>query len=278
LVFFQYKLIMAIYDCFQFHNEETVLDLRLNILNNYVDFFVIAESTVDHQGNTKKLNFDVNKYKKFQKKIIYIIVDDTKEIIKKPHIGQNSLTEQHQRNSILRGLKNSRDDDLIIISDVDEIPDLSKLKYLDKKKRYAVFAQRKFDYKINLLNITEGDWLGSKICLKKNLRSPQWLRNLKFKKYSFWRLDKIRDVQIIKDGGWHFSYLQSPGDILKKISSFSHGERNIEKFKNIKRIEEKINSLENIFDLGFKYKKINIDNTFPGYLNKNKDKFKNWII
>ena len=114
--------------------------------------------------------------------------------------------------------------------------------------------------------------------MKKNLRSPQWLRDLKFKKYSFWRFDKIRDVQIIKNGGWHFSYLQSPGDILKKISSFSHGERNIKKFKNIKRIEEKINLLENIFDLGFKYKKINIDDTFPSYLNKNKDKFKNWII
>ena len=269
---------MAIYDCFQFYNEETVLDIRLNILNSYVDFFVITESTVDHQGNSKKLNFDISKYKKFKDKIIYVVVDDTKESIKKSHIGQNSLAEQHQRNSIIKGLKNSSDNDLVIISDVDEIPDLSKLEYLDKTKRYAVFLQKKFDYKLNLLNVTEGEWFGSKICLRKNLKTPQWLRNLKFKEYPFWRLDKIRDIQMIKNGGQHFSYLQTPDDILKKISSFSHGERNIEEFKNINRIEKKIDSQENIFDLGFKYKKVEIDDTFPDYLKKNADKLKNWII
>ena len=93
---------MAIYDCFQFFNEETILDLRLNILEDSVNFFVIVESTTDHQGNEKKLNFDINKFKKFQKKIIHIVVDDTLDVIKKPHIGQNSLVERHQRNSIMR--------------------------------------------------------------------------------------------------------------------------------------------------------------------------------
>ena len=82
---------MKIYDCFQFFNEENILDLRLNILDEHVDFFVIVESTTDHQGNEKKLNFDINKYKKFQKKIIYIVVEDTLDAIKKPHLGQNSL-------------------------------------------------------------------------------------------------------------------------------------------------------------------------------------------
>jgi|TARA_B110000444_G_scaffold256770_1_gene293826 beta-1,4-mannosyl-glycoprotein beta-1,4-N-acetylglucosaminyltransferase len=269
---------MAIYDCFQYFNEETVLDLRLNILNKAVDFFVIVESTTDHQGNEKKLNFDINKYKKYEKKIIYVVVDDTNKEIRKPHIGQNSLVEQHQRNSIMRGLKNSSDDDLIIISDVDEIPDLSKLKYLDEKKRFSVFVQKKYDYKLNLQNITEGDWYGSKICKKKDLISPQWLRNLKFKKYPFWRIDKIRDIKIINNAGWHFSYLQSPEDILKKISSFSHGERNKSEFKKIARIEEKIKLQENIFNLGFSYKKVKIDDTFPEYILQNKDKFKDWII
>ena len=269
---------MAIYDCFQFFNEETVLDLRLNILHESIDFFVIVESTTDHQGNEKKLNFDINKFKKFQKKIIHIVVDDTLDIIKKPHIGQNSLVERHQRNSIMKGLKNCSDDDLIIISDVDEIPDLRKLNLFDKKNRYAVFSQKKFDYKLNLLNETEGDWLGSKICLKKHLKSPQWLRDLKFKKYPFWRIDKIRDLQIIKDGGWHFSYLQSPKNLLKKISSFSHGERNKPEFANQKSIEDKIKMQKNIFDLDFKYKKINIDDTFPRYIIENKEKLKEWII
>jgi len=128
---------MAIYDCFQFFNEEHILDLRLNILNEFVDFFVMVESTTDHQGNPKKLNFDLKKFKKFDRKIIYIVVDDTSETIKKPHVGGESLVEQHQRNSLTRGLKNCCDDDLIILSDVDEIPDLNKL---NKKKSIAMFC------------------------------------------------------------------------------------------------------------------------------------------
>ena len=269
---------MKIYDCFQFFNEENVLDLRFNILNEFVDFFVIVESTTDHQGKDKKLNFDIEKFRKFKEKIIYVVVEDTLDSIKKTHIGQNSQVEKHQRNSITKGLKNCDDNDLIIITDVDEIPDLKKLNMFNKKNRYAVFCQKKFDYKLNLLNETEGDWFGSKICLKKNLKSPQWLRDLKFKKYPFWRIDKIRDLQIIKDGGWHFSYLQTPENLLKKISSFSHGEHNKPEFANFKNIEDKIKMQKNIFDLGFSYKKIEIDNSFPKYIVENKEKLKKWII
>ena len=133
---------MKIYDCFQFFNEENILDLRLNILDEFVNFFVIVESTTDHQGNKKKLNFDKDKFKKFQKKIIYVVVEDTLDTIKKPHLGQNSLVERHQRNSITRGLKNCSDDDLVIISDVDEIPDLSKLNLLNKKKDMQYFVKK----------------------------------------------------------------------------------------------------------------------------------------
>ena len=269
---------MAIYDCFQFFDEEHILDLRLNILNESVNFFVIVESTSDHQGKAKELNFNVNNFKKFKDKIIYIVVDDTAEKIKKKHFWGESLVEQHQRNSIMRGLKNCVENDLIILSDVDEIPDLTKLNLFNKKNRYAVFSQKKFDYKLNLLNETEGSWHGSKICLKKNLKSPQWLRNLKFKKYPFWRIDKIKDLQIIENGGWHFSYLQSPESILKKIKSFSHGERNKPEFANVKNIEEKIKMEENIFDLGFKYRKVEIDQSFPKYILQNKEKLKKWII
>ena len=268
---------MRIFDCIQFFNEENILDLRLNILNEFVDFFVVVESTTDHQGREKKLNFDIKKFKKFEKKIIYIVVEDTANIIKKSHVGQNSLVERYQRNSILKGLKNCNDNDLVIISDVDEIPDLNKLNLFDKKN-YAVFLQKKYDYKLNLLNTTEGDWYGSKACLKKNLISPQWLRDLKFKKYPFWRVDKTRNLQIIKDGGWHFSYLQNPENILKKIKSFSHGERNIPEFANTKNIEEKIKMQKNIFDLGFSYEKIPIDHSFPRYIIENKEKLKKWII
>ena len=97
-----------------------------------------------------------------------IVVDDTPENIKKPHEGGESLVEQHQRNSILKGLKECSDNDLIILSDVDEIPDLTKLNQFNKKNKYAVFSQRAFAYKLNLLNKSEDNWHGSRICLKKN--------------------------------------------------------------------------------------------------------------
>ena len=268
---------MKIFDCFQYFNESHIADLRFHILDKYVDFFVIVESTVNHQGESKELSFDIRNYSKFKDKIIYIVVDDTPESIKIPHEGGESLVEQHQRNSILRGLKNCDDNDLVILSDVDEIPDLDKLN-LFNKKNYAVFSQRMFMYKINLLNLDEKNWHGSKICLKKNFKSPQWLRNLKFKKYPFWRLDKLRNIQIINDGGWHFAYLQSPQDISKKIKSFAHGEYNKEHIVNEDKIKLKLEKGEDILERGYRIKKIDIDNTFPQYIVDNKNKLKQWIV
>ena len=251
---------MAIFDCFQYFNEEHIVDLRLNVLDQYVDNFVIVESTVNHQG---------------QPKINYIIVDDTPENIKRPHVGGESLVEQHQRNSIMRGLEKCSDNDLIILSDVDEIPDLSKLNVF--KKKFAVFEQKMFMYKLNLLNTNENNWHGSKLCLKKNFKSPQWLRNLKFKKYPFWRFDKVRSLQIIKNGGWHFAYLQSPKNISKKIKSFAHGEFNKGKIAEEDSIQMKIDKGEDIFERGYKIKKIQLDSSFPKYIINNKHKLKEWI-
>ncbi len=268
---------MAIFDCFQYFNEEHIADLRFNILNEFVDTFVIVESTVNHQGKPKKLHFDIGKYKKFKNKINYIVVDDTPENIKKPHEGGESLVEQHQRNSIMKGLKDCGDNDLVILSDVDEIPDLNKLNEFDRNN-YAVFSQKMFMYKLNLLNLNEDNWHGSKICLKKNFNSPQWLRNLKFKKYPFWRIDKVRNLQIIKDGGWHFAYLQTPENISKKIKSFAHGEFNRSDIVNEESIRLKIEKGQDIFERGYNLKKVEVDSSFPQYILKNKDELKKWIV
>jgi beta-1,4-mannosyl-glycoprotein beta-1,4-N-acetylglucosaminyltransferase len=268
---------MAIYDCFQFFNEEDVLDIRLNTLSPFVDYFVIAESIYDHQGNIRELVFNKKKFNKFLNKIIYKVVKDIPIGVNKKHQGGHSLIEQYQRNAIMDGLENSNSEDLIIISDVDEIPDLRKLNIYDKKN-YAVFSQKMFNYKLNLMNITETNWHGSRMCLKKNLRSPQWLRNIKFKKYPFWRIDVIRNLQIINDGGWHFSYLQDVDLIIKKIKSFSHGEYNDLRFINKNLIEKKINSGIDIFDRNIEYKKIDIDESFPEYILSNIEQFKKWII
>ena len=268
---------MKIYDCFQFFNEEHILELRINILNKYVNYFVIVESTSDHQGNPKKLNFDINKFKKYENKIIYLIVDDTPEEIKKPHLGGESLVEQHQRNSIVRALKNASNDDLIILSDVDEIPDLTKLGKFNKKNKYAVFSQKAFTYKLNLINKAENNWHGSRMCLKKHIKSMQWLRKLKFKKYPFWRIDKLKNLQIIEDGGWHFAYLLEAQDISKKIKSFAHGEDNKKENTDLGNIFKKMENLLHPTK-PFKLQKIEIDETFPKYIIENKEKLKKWII
>jgi len=263
-----------------YFDEDLVLDLRLNVLNNYVDKFVIAEATKDHTGKDKKLNFNINKFSKFRNKIIYIIVEDMPTNLKfyKKNWPVHHLRDQHQRNSLARGYKNSSDDDLIMISDIDEIPDPNKIKIFDVKNRYACFIQKNFQSKINLLNISDKNWMGTKIIKKKNIKSPQWLRNIKTSKPSFWKFYKPRQPQLIYDGGWHFSFLKNPKGISKKIQSYSHSEYNKSIYTDEKKIAERINNRIDIFDRNFKYAKIDIDDTFPKYILENINKYKDWII
>jgi len=266
---------MAIYDCFQYFNEDHIVDLRLNILDKYVDYFVISESTKNHQGKDKKINFKIENFPKFKNKIIFLKANYKDKIDFKNHKGGESIVEQHQRNCLIEGLKDAKPDDLIILSDSDEIPDLEKLKYMNKNKKFIAFSHKMFSYKLNLQNLDESNWIGSRITKKKNIKSMQDLRNLKFKKFPFWRLDK-RNLQII-EGGWHFSYLNSPEQILNKIRSFSHGEFNNQKI-SLKDIEEKISRNEDIFDRGFKLKKVEIDTSYPSYIINNVEKYSEWII
>ena len=266
---------MTIYDCFQYFNEDHIVDLRLNILNKYVDYFVISESTKTHQGKSKNLNFDINKFSKFKHKIIYIVADYKENINFKKHTGGESPIEQHQRNALIDGIKNANSDDLIILSDSDEIPDLTKLSSIKKNKKFIAFSQTMFMYKLNLQNLDESGWIGSRVTKKKNIKSMQDLRNLKFKQYPFWRFDKFN--QQIIEGGWHFSYMQTPKQILNKVNSFSHGEYNNETLSE-KKIEEKILKNEDIFGRNMRLKRINLDDSYPKYIIKNKEKFLDWII
>ena len=116
-----------IYDCFSYWDEDLLLDLRFNILNKDVDFFVVVEGNKTWQNNSKNLRFDINKFEKFRDKIIYIPVTDM------PGGTDPYLRENFQRNAISRGLEKCKDDDLIIISDLDEIPNLSRLNTLIKR-------------------------------------------------------------------------------------------------------------------------------------------------
>ena len=266
---------MAIYDCFQYFNEDEMVDLRLNVLHNYVDYFIISESTRSHQGKIKKINFNVNNFPKFKDKIKFIVAEYKEKINFKNNIGGESPVEQHQRNALIEGIKDASPEDYIILSDSDEIPDLTKLNEIKKNKKFIAFSQKMFMYKLNLQNLDESGWIGSKITKKKNLNSMQSLRNLKFKHYPFWRIDKL-NLQIIK-GGWHFSFLQRPDQILKKIKSYSHGEFN-DSSLSIETIEKRILNNKDIFNRGFKLKKIDLDNDYPKYILENKKKFLKWTI
>ena len=144
---------MAIYDCFQYFDEDHMVDLRLNILDQYVDYFVISESTKTHQGKDKKINFDIKKFSKFEHKIKFIVADYTETVNFTKHTGGESPIEQHQRNFLINGVKNASPDDLIILSDSDEIPDLSKLNSINENKKFIAFSQQMFMYKINLQNL-----------------------------------------------------------------------------------------------------------------------------
>ena len=266
---------MAIFDCFQYFDEDHIVDLRLNILDRYVDHFIISESTKTHQGKDKKINFDIKKFSKFEKKIKFLVADYKEDINFRNHKGGESPIEQHQRNTLIDGLKGASPNDLIILSDSDEIPDLSKIREINSRKKYIAFSQKMFMYKFNLQNLNESNWIGSRMTKKKNIKTMQDLRNLKFKKYPFWRIDK-KDLQII-EGGWHFSFLKKPDQILKKIKSFSHGEFN-KKGLSEEEIVDKIQKSEDIFNRGFELKKVVIDNTFPKYIVDNQKKFLKWII
>ena len=226
-----------VFDCITFFNENFITNLRFEILDPVVDFFVICESIYDHKGNKKKINFKL-KNSKFKKKIIHIIVKDK---FPKP---QNPWKNQAlQREKIFDGLKNCKKNDYIMFSDPDEIPNPNLLKNFFLKKKYGIFLQKHFVYKINLLNQYENPWEGTRVVRKKNLFSIDYMRQkvlIKNLRYSFWRIDKEKNIEIFNNGGWHFNNLMTPKNISLKIRTFAHAEYNKKCFFDTKIIKKKI--------------------------------------
>ena len=293
---------MKIYDCFMYFDEDIVLDVRLNFLNEFVDQFVIIESEYNHRGEKRVPLFKIDKFKKYKDKIKYILINDIPpgiEIINKgdkdiyrKSIFNASKRENLQRNQILKGLTEANEEDWIIISDLDEIPNLSKINLKNTKDKLIFFNQHMMYYKFNL-KLNDYIWVGSKACKMKNLQSPQWIRDIKNKNYGWWRIDiffsnrKYNNILFVEEGGWHFSYLKNPKGIEKKLKSYLHhidydlnpvGVEGIEKMINNKRTiyNIKADQKENKFDGINKLSKINI-NLLPSYILENKDKFKDWI-
>jgi len=295
---------MKIFDCFMYFDEDIVLEVRLNYLNEYVDKFVIVESRYNHKGEKREPQFNIEKFSKFKEKIIYLLINNEPNNIKdiaenhnnKKKSGRfimNALRrENFQRNFINNGISQASDNDWIIISDLDEIPDLKNYDLKKSEVPLVFFKQLMIYYKFNLV-LKNYSWVGSKACQKKNLVSPQWLRNIKDRSYPWWRLDtllsksKYNKIKIIENGGWHFSYIKNANDIEKKLKSYLHhreydlnpvGVKNIKKMIfNKKTIYNlKVDTKLNKFDNGNKLEKMDIS-LLPNYIIKNKDKFREWI-
>ena len=292
---------MKIIDCFMYYDEDLVLDIRLNVLDKYVSNFVICEANFNHNGTKRDLKFDIKNFSKFKEKIIYIplkqqpknlrIVENHDDIhLKNSKILDNAvLRENFQRNYLQSAIKNFDNDDLIIISDLDEIPNLEKFVY---KTNLTFFEQKMFFYKLNLVQ-KNFVWYGSRACKKKDLRSPQWLRNIKSRKYPLWKINvlfsknKHNNVNFIKNGGWHFSNIKLAKDIDYKMKNYLHHLEYEESGLKIEDVEKIISEKRVIYDLGAdkRSKKWNSstnliteDEKFlPEYIKDNKKKFFNWL-
>ena len=292
---------MRIVDSFMFFDESMLLDLRLNILDKYVSKFIICESTFNHNGVKKKLNFDIKLFTKFKSKIEYIVLDkepanlktinkNDSSLLKESKTLDNALIrENFQRNFALKKLYEVNDNDLILINDLDEIPELKNFSY---KNKITIFKQRMLYFKFNLVykNLS---WTGSKICKKKDLISPQWLRNIKTRKYPLWRLDiffskkKYNNIEIIENGGWHFTNIKTADEIHHKMKSFLHHFEYENSGLNPEMIEKLIKDKKALYNYNAdqrdnkwsnntELEKINLE-FLPDYINENLDKYQNWL-
>jgi beta-1,4-mannosyl-glycoprotein beta-1,4-N-acetylglucosaminyltransferase len=293
---------MKIYDCTTFYDEGMMMDVRFHVLNNDIHKFIVVESNYSHSGKKKDFNFDINNYPKFKDKIIYITIEEEpknlftlQEEINNPIYKRlNSIKRIEQSYEYMsKGILGAMDDDLIIINDNDEIPNLNSNDFKKSNKDFFIFKQLLFYYKFNYF-YDLFPWYGSKACKKKKLKTFSNLRNLKNKKYSFWRLDtffsdiKKINLQIVDDGGWHFTNIKSPEDLLKKMQNFGHHDEFDE--SNI-TLEDLKNNIQNgkVFynhfadknssqkwNYEYDLKKIKTD-LLPDYLIKNKTKYQKWF-
>ena len=287
-----------------YFDEDLLLDIRLNSLEKFVKKFVITEATYSHNGNKKKLNFDISKFKKFKDKIIYIIVDeqpknileskkeDTKEKIGEKLILNGMARDYFQRESLSRGLKEAAEEDLILVSDLDEIPNLENLQIENIKNEIIIFEQKILYYKLNLV-YDHFLWQGTKAIKNKNFLSPQWLRNIKGKNYPQWRIDtffskkKYSNLKFIKNGGWHFTCLKTPEQLEKKLLNYAHHYEFQASGLKIEDIKKFISEKRIIYDYKADQKKYKwsgkstlkkLENKFlPSIVANNLDKYSDWL-
>ena len=275
-----------IYDCFCYFNEDLLLSLRLETLDGVVDKFVMSEATHTHRGNPKPLNFNPAQFERFSDKIVYLVVDDLPL-----NLGNALANEVHQRNALLRGLTDAADDDWVIISDVDEIPNPDALRQYRPWNLYGTLIQNFYHYYLNNLAVKKGDqgkrreWIRAKITTAGHLRNffgtPQNLRIYQRTRGAaglFHYLQRKLLHQRIRNGGWHFSWLMTPEQIIEKLSCFSHTEYDTPEIKNVDNMLAAIRNGRDIMGKGEQFRLVEIDHTFPRYLQENLDRFRDWYV
>lgn len=273
-----------IFDCIPFFNELDILKLRMEILDPYVDYFVLEESTVTFSGEDKKMIFAQNRqlFDKFKDKIRYVAVTDS------PMSGVTTHErDKYQKNQLIRALSDCRPEDIIIFSDVDEIPNpdtlLQVIEHFDAGKIYHL-AQRMFycflnmeEISGNLLSITgefsgveKKQWLGTKVCSFGSLPTEGivYLREVS--------PTDPKSVRVA-DGGWHFGYMGGDGerDVAKrigiKVQAAAHQEYNNNRY--LKEAVDRLLCGEDIFGRSAQFKRVEIDETYPVYLREHQEEY-----
>lgn len=270
-----------VYDCFQFFNELDILKIRLNVLAPVVDKFVISEATETFSGLKKPLYYEENKelFAEFQDKIIHVVVDDTPQ-------GDTHYRDTFQKNAVTRGLEGCKDEDIIIFSDLDEIPNPDKIREIlqnfQEDKIYH-FAQRLFYCYLNMEEVSgsllsyagefEGvehkKWIGTKMCSYKLLRE----QNLKLGEL---RYPERKEIGIrVEDGGWHFGYMGGHGEkdikkrVQEKVVSAAHQEYNSKHV--LSNVTDQIKDGKDIFGRNAQFVRCEIDDSFPQYIREHQD-------
>ncbi len=290
---------MKIIDTTTYYKEDLMLDLRFNILDKYVDHFVVCEAKFSHSGRKKELFFNTKNFEKFKKKIIYLVVENEPKNIIADHSNNTSILRNNsvqrisfQRDFIKQSFELFSPNDFILYSDNDEIPQLQNINFDKLNNEIIIFNQKLFYYKLNLL-LPNMNWYGTKGCKIKDLKSLSWLRNIKNKRYKFFRLDtffsdtKYKNVKIINDGGWHFSNLKNIHDLKEKyLNDENHAEYSEQ--MTIEKITSDVSNWTIDYDhkadkrslsKNKKVKLEKVDNSYlPDYINKYKSKYNDWLV
>ena len=290
---------MKIIDTTTYFEEKMMMNIRFNILNPFVDKFIVCEARFSHSGKEKEIKFKKKDFPEFEDRIIHIILDkEPIGIIKKDNLSSSELRLnsvlriKEQRNYIGNSLKDYSPETYIIHSDNDEIPDLKRFDLRENKKKIVIFNQKLFYYKFNL-SLPNINWFGSKACKLKNLKNIDLLRATKNKKYPFYRMDtffsdtKHQSVNLVSNGGWHFSNLKSVEELERKfLNDENHSEYEAQGY-NIDRIKENIKNKSIDYNHYAKQDSLDRFNSsklqktdleiLPDYIKKNFDKYINWF-